>query len=89
MVFIRNSPDYCEADEAMNILGTRNRICNETLLNYLPGSCGMLCCGRGYHSQQAEEVELLCKPVLDPATLKFMGITCRKVIKLKSVTVCS
>ncbi|XP_018322467.1 protein Wnt-1-like [Agrilus planipennis] len=58
LVYLEDSPDYCERNDTMNILGTRGRICNRTS----PGidGCRLLCCGRGYQTR-VREVEEKCK----------------------------
>ncbi|XP_034247116.1 protein Wnt-4-like isoform X1 [Thrips palmi] len=58
LVYLEDSPDYCERNDTMGILGTRGRVCNRTS----PGldGCRLLCCGRG-HNTRMKEVEDKCQ----------------------------
>ncbi|KAF4522014.1 hypothetical protein B566_EDAN010863 [Ephemera danica] len=58
LVFLEESPDYCERNETLGVLGTRGRLCNRTSLG-LDG-CRLLCCGRGYQTR-VRDVEEKCK----------------------------
>lgn len=53
LVFLEESPDYCDPDPKTGSLGTSQRECNRTLDG--PGGCGVLCCGRGFNTFQEEE----------------------------------
>uniref|UniRef100_A0ABD2WR95 Protein Wnt n=1 Tax=Trichogramma kaykai TaxID=54128 RepID=A0ABD2WR95_9HYME len=55
LVYLDDSPDYCERNLTLGIPGTRGRICNRTSLG-LDG-CRLLCCGRGYQTRVREVVE--------------------------------
>eukprot|EP00794_Sanderia_malayensis_P009976 gene9976-10999_t len=46
LVYTDSSPDFCEPNKELGILGTHGRVCNKTgnSLN----KCSILCCGRGY-----------------------------------------
>ncbi|KAJ8979421.1 hypothetical protein NQ317_002201, partial [Molorchus minor] len=55
LVYLDDSPDYCEKNETLNILGTRGRICNRTSLGM--DGCRLLCCGRGYQTRVREVEE--------------------------------
>lgn len=48
LVYIQESPDFCNIDERYGILGTRGRECNKT--SYGLDGCNLMCCGRGYHT---------------------------------------
>ncbi|GLH00776.1 Protein Wnt-2 [Gryllus bimaculatus] len=50
LVFLQESPNYCERDVAAGSLGTVGRACNRTIRG--PGGCDLLCCGRGYNTHQ-------------------------------------
>lgn len=52
LVYLRDSPDFCEYDAEAGSLGTRGRSCNRTSEGL--DKCSLLCCGRGYSSQVAE-----------------------------------
>ncbi|XP_055382776.1 protein Wnt-1-like [Condylostylus longicornis] len=58
LVFLEESPDYCEPNPKLNILGTKGRFCNRTS----PGidGCRLLCCGRGYQTR-LRQVQEKCK----------------------------
>eukprot|EP00106_Octopus_bimaculoides_P006797 XP_014774239.1 PREDICTED: protein Wnt-16-like [Octopus bimaculoides] len=49
LVHMHRSRNYCRTDPSRGITGTRGRLCNKTLDG--PGSCSLLCCGRGYNTQ--------------------------------------
>ncbi|XP_054277676.1 protein Wnt-4-like [Macrosteles quadrilineatus] len=57
LVYLEESPDYCERNETLGVLGTRGRLCNRGS----PGldGCRLLCCGRGYQTR-VKEVEEKC-----------------------------
>ena len=53
LVFLEDSPDYCVPNSNTGSLGTTGRVCNRTIPGH--GSCGVLCCGRGFNTIQIEE----------------------------------
>ena len=53
LVFLEEFPDYCVPIPDTGSLGTTGRICNQTAQG--PGSCGILCCQRGFNTIQIEE----------------------------------
>ena len=53
LVFLEESPDYCDPDPRTGSLGTSHRECNRTSTG--PGGCSVLCCGRGFNTFQVEE----------------------------------
>ncbi|XP_033222280.1 protein Wnt-1-like [Belonocnema kinseyi] len=55
LVYLEDSPDYCEKNITLGIPGTRGRICNRTSLG-LDG-CRLLCCGRGYQTRVRDVIE--------------------------------
>ncbi|KAI5708724.1 hypothetical protein M8J76_001823 [Diaphorina citri] len=57
LVYMEESPDYCQRNETLGILGTKGRLCNQRSLG-LDG-CKLLCCGRGYMTR-IREVEEKC-----------------------------
>ncbi|KAG5891481.1 hypothetical protein JTB14_004939 [Gonioctena quinquepunctata] len=57
LVYLDDSPDYCEKNDVLNILGTHGRMCNRTSLGM--DGCRLLCCGRGYQTR-VREVEEKC-----------------------------
>ncbi|XP_041035533.1 protein Wnt-7b-like [Carcharodon carcharias] len=51
LVYTERSPSYCEEDPATGSAGTRGRRCEREDAGK-PGSCELLCCGRGYNTFQ-------------------------------------
>lgn len=50
LVFLEESPNYCQRDPATGSMGTHNRRCNRTSKGL--SNCNLLCCGRGYNTHQ-------------------------------------
>ncbi|CAF1922315.1 unnamed protein product [Rotaria magnacalcarata] len=48
LIYIHNSPSFCEKHLRLGSLGTQGRECNLTMNE--PGSCSVLCCDRGYET---------------------------------------
>ncbi|XP_076322961.1 protein Wnt-4-like isoform X1 [Tachypleus tridentatus] len=48
LVYLDESPDYCNRNETLGVFGTAGRICNHT--SYGMDGCRLLCCGRGYQT---------------------------------------
>ncbi|CAL8068039.1 unnamed protein product [Calicophoron daubneyi] len=72
---------FCEPEPNLNILGTRDRICNSTTTG--PGSCQHLCCGRGFLTHHHY--------VLESCQCKFIWccrVECRQCLVLKKVETC-
>ncbi|CAH0772084.1 unnamed protein product [Bemisia tabaci] len=57
LVFLDPSPDYCERNETLGILGTHGRQCVQGSPRV--DGCSILCCGRGYQTK-IREVEENC-----------------------------
>jgi len=60
LVFVDQSPDYCEADVpgtgvVTGAAGTRGRQCDRT--STATDGCGSLCCGRGYNTFRSRVTE--------------------------------
>ncbi|XP_026476787.1 protein Wnt-1-like [Ctenocephalides felis] len=49
LVYLEDSPDYCERNESLSVLGTHGRTCDQASQG-LDG-CRLLCCGRGYQTR--------------------------------------
>lgn len=49
LVYLENSPNFCEADVSNGILGTKDRLCELDVAS--PKSCDSLCCRRGYYQK--------------------------------------
>ncbi|XP_028027394.1 protein Wnt-7b isoform X1 [Bombyx mandarina] len=60
LVFLEQSPSYCEPDTAAGSFGTHGRICNRTSRG--EDGCETLCCGRGYSTTRSvEETKCRCQ----------------------------
>lgn len=55
LVYLENSPDFCEPNPDKGSVGTRGRECNKD--SYGLDGCNLMCCGRGYYTIQKEFVE--------------------------------
>ena len=56
LVFLEESPDYCEPDFSKDIVGPKGRECRD------PEHCQKLCCGRGWEShRELKEEPCNCK----------------------------
>lgn len=55
LVYIQKSPDYCSPDKKMGSIGTQGRTCEPE--SQEPGGCDIMCCGRGYDSNDLNIVE--------------------------------
>ncbi|XP_065670777.1 protein Wnt-2b [Hydra vulgaris] len=58
LIYILDSPDYCNHDINKNSLGTTGRLCNNTSLD--TNGCEYMCCGRGYVTEELN-VDDFCK----------------------------
>uniref|UniRef100_A0A182N8X3 Protein Wnt n=1 Tax=Anopheles dirus TaxID=7168 RepID=A0A182N8X3_9DIPT len=50
LVYLEPSPNYCERNVSIGVLGTVDRNCNRT--STAMDHCDLLCCGRGYNTHQ-------------------------------------
>ncbi|KAL5286175.1 WNT7A family protein [Megaselia abdita] len=50
LVYLEQSPNYCERNLHLGSLGTQGRKCNRTAVEI--EGCDLLCCGRGYNTHQ-------------------------------------
>ena len=77
LVFLQESPDYCLPNPNLDLLGTTGRVCyNSNTTAEGDGSCGNLCCGRGFNTiQLKEEYKCRCKFVW---CCDVMCSTCRR-----------
>ncbi|WAQ98818.1 WNT4-like protein [Mya arenaria] len=55
LVYLENSPDFCEPNPKKGSLGTRGRQCDKD--SYGLDGCNLMCCGRGYYTVVKEFTE--------------------------------
>lgn len=57
LVFLQKSPDYCVPNPDLNLPGTTGRVCynGNTTTAAGNGTCGTLCCGRGFNAIRVKE----------------------------------
>ncbi|KAG6802522.1 protein Wnt-1 [Apis mellifera caucasica] len=55
LVYLEPSPPFCEKNPKLGILGTHGRQCNDTSIGV--DGCDLMCCGRGYKTQEVTVVE--------------------------------
>ena len=60
LIYIEDSPNFCDADAKYGLLGTSGRQCNKNSNG--PDGCRVMCCGRGYFIQKSiKEEKCKCK----------------------------
>jgi wingless-type MMTV integration site family, member 5 len=60
LIYIEDSPNYCDNDRRLGIIGTHGRQCNRN--SFGADSCHIMCCGRGYYVQKTiKEEKCKCK----------------------------
>ncbi|GFR83650.1 protein Wnt [Elysia marginata] len=62
LVYLEDSPDFCEADKKTGSLGTHGRRCEKS--SKAIEGCDLMCCGRGYTTRQVKVVERCKSPSL-------------------------
>ncbi|XP_030387150.1 protein Wnt-2 [Scaptodrosophila lebanonensis] len=82
LVYLQPSPNYCERSVQMGTLGTVGRLCNHTA--HGPQSCDLLCCGRGYNTQQIRrsrqcrcQFRWCCQVECDACEESYEEFTCK------------
>ncbi|CAO1376898.1 unnamed protein product [Diamesa tonsa] len=82
LVYLQQSPNYCEKDHLLGSLGTHGRKCfkNSTGLD----SCSILCCERGYNTYQIVKTEQCrckfewcCNVKCELCTERYEEYTCK------------
>ena len=76
MMYLEPSPNYCEPDPELNIIGTHDRQCDPTISGF--GSCDVLCCGRGYYRRTRKVPRRSCTPKFNEETGEF-SVECHVV----------
>ncbi|CAF0776669.1 unnamed protein product [Didymodactylos carnosus] len=74
LVYVHQSPSFCEKNLRLGSLGTQGRPCNLTVNE--PGSCSVLCCDRGY--------EIVVKTIEQDCECQFhwcCEVRCRKCLR--------
>lgn len=81
LVYLDNSPDFCDADPSTGSLGTQGRFCNRT--SEAMDGCNLMCCNRGYSTRREIRVE--------QCFCKFHWcclVRCQKCRRMVEVSVC-
>lgn len=55
LVYLEPSPGFCTKNQRLGIQGTSGRQCNNTSIGV--DGCDLMCCGRGYRTQEVIVVE--------------------------------
>lgn len=55
LVYLEPSPGFCTKNSRLGIQGTYGRQCNDTSIGV--DGCDLMCCGRGYRTQEVIVVE--------------------------------
>lgn len=60
LVYTKDSPNFCQADPSLGILGTRGRLCKKSSPEN--DSCRNMCCGNGYNTlERSSKVKCNCE----------------------------
>ncbi|KRY68164.1 Protein Wnt-4 [Trichinella pseudospiralis] len=54
LVYLQQSPDFCQENPKLGVYGTKGRQCEKD--GYSTSGCAILCCGRGYTVKTVEKV---------------------------------
>ena len=76
LVYLKESPNLCQADASVGSQGTHNRRCTPS--SDVEDSCIVMCCGRGYRTQQSQ------KETLGKCRLHGFKLKCD--IKMQTIT---
>ncbi|KAH7645436.1 protein wnt-1-like [Dermatophagoides farinae] len=55
LIYFEESPDFCVPNHKYGVMGTQGRTCNASSIGV--EGCHLLCCGRGYITEEIEEYE--------------------------------
>lgn len=55
LLYMENSPEFCEKNLKQGSLGTKGRVCNKNSSG--PDGCDVLCCNRGYKTIYLKKTE--------------------------------
>ncbi|CAG9798926.1 unnamed protein product [Chironomus riparius] len=81
LVYFEQSPGFCEKNLRLGILGTHGRQCNDTSIGV--DGCDILCCGRGYRTQEVTVIERCA------CTFHWCcEVKCKKCITKKTIHTC-
>ncbi|OWF48432.1 protein Wnt-4-like [Mizuhopecten yessoensis] len=82
LVYLEESPDYCNVDAKYGSLGTRGRQCSKD--SYGLDGCTLMCCGRGYHT--------IVKEIKENCDCKFVWccrIDCKRCSRVVEMHFCN
>ncbi|ESO00037.1 hypothetical protein HELRODRAFT_83478 [Helobdella robusta] len=81
LIYTQNSPNFCNPEPKLKILGTTGRQCNASSLD--DNDCGSICCGRGF--------DIVVKTIVKKCLCKFKwccAVVCRKCFVRRWVAIC-
>lgn len=82
LVYLQESPDFCNFNPRLGSLGTRGRRCNRT--SYGLDGCTLMCCGRGHYT--------IVKEIAEDCDCKFVWcceVKCRKCSHVVEMHFCN
>ena len=80
LIYLLDSPNYCDHDDNTGSLGTKGRLCNICSdTNNGLGSCEEMCCGRGYSKHEMIQ-SVHCQCSFKQTVIKIECKTCKKKV---------
>ena len=82
LVYVDQSPDFCNFDARSGSLGTKGRQCSKN--SYGLDGCSLMCCGRGYYT--------IVKEFVEDCDCKFFWccrVECKKCSHVKELHFCN
>lgn len=82
LVYLRESPDFCEQNHGVGSLGTHGRKCKKN--SYGLDGCTLMCCGRGYYT--------IVKEIKEDCDCKFLWccrVECKKCTHTVHLNYCN